>query len=223
MLSDDEKERILERMSFEQDIRKDLVGNDSNKAKRWWESSLFLLLVGSVITALFVPWFDSHHRNQEWQRQNRYDTNNFRLQTMRDSLRETVVLNTFPAEANARFDNLLQKRASKKELAVFKSQFIDLQNRRFQQNAKTASTMLYFPDNEEVRDLFQKYIENSSSYFRAIDVQIETCSSTGHCVSTASSSLDGDLQEVDSLYQALVSKIKDDISAKEQENEQFRY
>jgi hypothetical protein len=222
MLSDAEKERILERLSFESDIRKELLKREPDKAKPWWESGLFLLLVGSAITALFVPWFESHHKNLDWQRQNRYDTNNFRLQTMRDCLRETVILNTFPAEANERFHRLMEKTSSPKEIGAFKTQFIDLQNRRFQQNAKTASTMLYFPHNEDVRDLFQKYIEKSGSYLRALELQVEACTSTGKCDQSTSSPLDQKLQEVDSLYQALVSKIKDEISAKEQDNEQFR-
>ena len=84
---------------------------DQEKAppKRWWESNLALLIIGSLISSLLVPWLQYTEKNFEWKRQNRFANTNYRLDRMRECLTEFMALSALTAEASERAYPLLQK------------------------------------------------------------------------------------------------------------------
>jgi hypothetical protein len=80
MLTPDEKERIIERVKFEENIRGEL-GDTDKRPSSWWNSKIALLLVGSLITGVLVPWFQFIQNRLEWHRQNSFEYTQFRLTT----------------------------------------------------------------------------------------------------------------------------------------------
>ena len=191
MLSEEEKAHIVEKIKFEAEIRKNISGpQKSSKASSWLNSKIGLLLVGSLITGLLVPWFQFTQKTIEWKRQNQFDRVNYKLDMMRDCLKNFVLLQAYRAEAYERLQPFLVKASlTAADYADFKKQFIALQNKYFSQNAKVTSLIISFTamdkgkkDSERLRQLFQDYIRDSTLYMRDIDnlVKQKYCASNPH-------------------------------------------
>jgi hypothetical protein len=135
-LSNEERDTLLEKLRIEQDLRKELAPKDEEKSSNWWESKISLLVIGSVLTSLVVPWLQYTQKNFEWKRQNQFENSKHRLDKMRECLTEFASLSAFVAEGYERVHSfLLESAPSEDEYKAFEAQFIDLQNRRFKQNA----------------------------------------------------------------------------------------
>lgn len=165
MLSEEEKMHIIEKVQFENEIRKELSAPIERKKFSWLNSKMFLLLIGSLITGILVPWFQYTHKAIEWKRQNEFDNINFRLKMMRDCLKEFVYLSAYTSEAYERTIPFMDKAyLSQKDYEDFEQQHIELQNSRFRQNAKVTSLLIHFPDANTLKRLFRDYAKNSSDY-----------------------------------------------------------
>ena len=97
MLSKEEKDKIIEKAKFENDIKKSLDFEQKQRKFSWLNSKLSLLLIGAVITGVLVPWFQYTQKSIEWKRQNRYDSISYRLDMMRDCVKEFVYLQAIRA------------------------------------------------------------------------------------------------------------------------------
>jgi hypothetical protein len=160
-----------------------------------------------------------HQNNITWKRQNRFSTTEFRLQTMRDCLKEFALASTFAGEAFERGRRLLETRASPAALAAFDREFRDLQDRRFQQNARVSALMLYFKDGQGATAVYQRYVELSSDFLRQLETAVHLKAS-------------GATPDVDSLENAMAAvygaaaatedKIRKEIGMEEDENEKYR-
>src|SRR6185295_1522004 len=102
MLTDEEKNKIIERVQFEAQIRKDIQAasrdDDKPTKARWLDSKMALLLIGSVLSGVLVPLFQYTQETIKWKRQNRYENVKYRLGMMRDGMKEFVFVHAFNAE-----------------------------------------------------------------------------------------------------------------------------
>ncbi|MEK6410422.1 MAG: hypothetical protein AABN34_26160 [Acidobacteriota bacterium] len=91
MLSDEEKNRIIEKIQLEEELRKTLSKKEPSGRSlinTIWEkagSGLGLLLIGAVVTGILVPIFQHRQKTLEWERQIRYETVKYNLDMRRDA------------------------------------------------------------------------------------------------------------------------------------------
>jgi len=222
-MTDSERDAIVERLRVEQAVRRELAkdSEESPKKSAWWESKIGLLLVGSLISSLLVPWLQYTQKTFEWKRQNRFQNVQFRLERMRECMTQFVVLSAFVGEAYERARPLLLKpRITPSEASEFQKQFIDLQNRRFLQNAKVVSLMIHFADSESLSDRFQEYLSQSAAYFRAVEEAVRVRQDGA---APAEEELDGTVERLDKLYSTIVERMKSAIGSREDDSEKLGY
>lgn len=166
MLTDEEKESIIERVKFENQLRKEAFGGDeksSSSSFSWIESKLGLLIIAALISGVLVPLFQFSQETIKWSRQNRYDNLKHRLEMTRNSMKELTLAHAFAAEAYERSRTLINSENIDKEaLKKYKNQMLEMHNRRFKQNAKFVSLLSYFPEDERwvIRKSFQRYLSS---------------------------------------------------------------
>ena len=130
MLSEEEKAKIIEKVQFENEIKKTIDSEPKPKKFTWLNSKISLLLIGALISGILVPWFQYTQKSIEWKRQNRYDSISYRLDMMRDCVKEFVYLQAIRAEGFERVQPFVVKTTlDKNDYESFKSQFIELQNK----------------------------------------------------------------------------------------------
>ena len=170
MLSEEEKAHIIEKVQFENAIKKELSPTEEPKRYGWIESKIGLLLIGALITGILVPTFQYTQKLWEWKRQNQFANLTFRLNVMRNCLREFNYLSAFAPEAYERIKPILKgKKLTSKEYNDLERQYVDLQNRRFVQNAKVKSLMVNFKDTKDFQKLFEEEYSNALSlYMRCV-------------------------------------------------------
>jgi len=223
MLSDEEKAHIVDRVQFEAELRKALKSGDASAPSKWYDSKVGLLLIGSLITGLLVPVFQYTQQTFSWRRQNRYDNSKYRLSMMRDCLREFVSLSAYAGEAYERAEAALKKgRLGPKDLDAYQMQYVDFQNRRFQQNAKVSSQLIFYDKREEMSSIFNRYIGDASEFVRMLHEMVLAKQSTnsGRRGSREEGrNVDAGILKLNRSYQLLIDEMKRQISALEVENE----
>lgn len=178
MLSEKEKTQIRERIQLEEEIRREVRDEIDNRGKKsedvvlpkrfsWLNSRVVLLLLGGIITGGLVPWFQYTQKTLEWRRQNQFDDIHFRLSKMRGCLEEFVYLSTYNAEAYERTKPFFSAiHLSEDSYKSFEKQIIELQNDRYQQNAKVVSLLIYFRNATVIQRYFDEFVNHSSDYHR---------------------------------------------------------
>lgn len=173
MLTEEDKNKIIERIQLEREIRKALAEQDSKtKAKSlprsvfdFASSGLGLLLIGGSLTGFLVPTFQAYQRKLEWERQIRYENVKFNLGMRRDCLKEMMIAGTYLStifESITPYKN--EQPISKDEYQKLRLQLSALQNERFKQNAKVVSMLGYFSDYKTASTLFNDYTGSTTSY-----------------------------------------------------------
>ena len=66
MISEEEKNHIIEKVKFENEIKKELSPPRKIKKWPWLENKLFLLMIGAIITGILVPFFQSTQKKIDW-------------------------------------------------------------------------------------------------------------------------------------------------------------
>jgi len=235
MLTEEEKAHIVEKIQFENTIRKELSPVEERKRYGWIESKIGLLLIGSLITGLFVPTFQYTQKLWEWKRQNKFANLTFRLSVMRDCLREFIYLSAFAPEAYERIKPLLKEtKLTNEEYKDLERQYIDLQNRRFVQNAKVISLMSHFKDIEDFRKLFEeKYSNAFNLYMRYVGefITAKGCASgLKQCgqkkdvdpgLAEQEQRLSAKLADLKEFHEKVVAKMKEEIGRAEDEGKRF--
>ena len=225
-MTEEERAALLDQLRTEQTFRRELARQeDEGKEKtRWWQSKLGLLVIGSIISSLLVPWLQYTQRNFEWKRQNQFENTKYRLDRMRECLTEFVALEALVAEGYEQARPLLLKSAvTGAEGKLFEERFLDLQNRRFRQNAKVVSLMIHFRNAQELTDLFQDYLVISSEYFHALEKAGRYGDHKNTAINGGQSSEDELLKNVDESYSAIVAQMKEEIGRVEDESEKYRF
>jgi len=235
MLSDKEKERIIEKVQFENAVKKELSPTVEPKRYGWIESKIALLLIGALLTGVLVPTFQYTQKRWEWKRQNHFANLTFKLNVMRDCLREFNYLSAFAPEAYERIKPIVKgKKLTSKEYENLEHQYVNLQNRRFVQNAKITSLIVHFKDTKD----FQKLLENE--YFNAFNLYMRDMGefiSLTSCVSDLpqcsqekdaearlnelKEQLDTKFKELIASHRKVVAKMKEEIGRAEDEGNRF--
>ena len=235
MLSDDEKNRIVERVQFENALRKEVIESHESKKFAWLENKLTLLVIGALLTGVFVPTFQYTQKLWDVKRQNQFNNLTFTLNAMRDCLREFTYLTALSAEARQRAEPLFRHtKLTKAEYESFEHDYIELQKRRCDQNAKVISLMSYFRDNQDIALPFeQNYSTALSDYLQRIDqaVVLKACASgmnvcgvQGHVemdLQKTLGNLDVDLARLNAAHRDVAAKMREQIGRKEDEGIKF--
>ena len=237
MLTEEQKAVIIERLQFEKQIRKELQDSSEDKQPKfgWLQSKLGLLLMGGLLTGILVPMFQYTQETVNWKRQNRFENTKYRLTMMRDGLKEFVFAHAYVAEAYERARPFLDDpTVTKKDFELYKSQKLDMQNRRFQQNAKFASFLIYFSDKYkgQIRKAYNDYLRRVEQYLNTLQAISEiryelsqSRSSNEQQLQEKFSQLQGEINNsIDRLnqdYESLLQMMKQQIGEREDESEGY--
>jgi hypothetical protein len=235
MLSDDEKYHIVERVQFENALRKELTEKSEPKKFVWLENKITLLIVGALLTGVCVPTFQYTQKLWDVKRQNQFNNLTFTLNAMRDCLREFTYLTALSAEARQRAEPLFKHtKLTKAEYDSFEHDYVDLQKRRCDQTAKVISLMSYFRDNQEIALPFeQDYSTALGDYLQRIDQAValkacasgvNVCGTKGHVevgLAKTLGNLDVDLARLNAANRNVASKMREQIGRKEDEGIKF--
>lgn len=242
MLTEEQKDRIVEKVKFENEVRKSLNPEPRTKRFSWLNSKLALLLIGAVMSGILVPWFQYTQKSIEWKRQNRYDSISYRLDMMRDCVKEFVYLQAIRAEGFERVQpHIVKTVLDKSDYESFKEQFIALQNKHFAQNAKVTSLIISFTSMNEnmtaagnLNALFEKNIRYSTLYMRNLDdyVKSKYCSANpDQCKQTEEKKDINELEDkitdtmlsLNRSYTEIIDLMQNAIRRSENENDKFRF
>ena len=240
MLNEEEKNQIVERVQFETRIRKEIQAASASEERparpRWFDSKLGLLLIGSLLSGVLVPLFQYTQETIRWRRQNRYENVKFRLGMMRDGMKEFVFVHAFNAEAYERIRPFAEnKTVDKKEFDSYSTQHIEMQNRRFQQNAKFASFLIYFPekDRSNLRETYNDYLTSVQTYMGQLErlVQVRYSLSSSPKAEDKeqllaefqdlTGKIDSTLEVINQKYEEVLRIMKAEIGGKEDESEGY--
>jgi len=179
MLSDEEKTHIVEKVQFENDIRKKLSQGEKISWKTLLNHKISLLIIGFLLTGVLGTWFQHRQKESEWKARNRYDNINFRLGMMRDCLKEFTYLSSYVSEAEERLERFMELATlPDKDYEEFTQNYVELQNRRFRQNAKLSSLVIYFRD-DNLLTSFDVYLKKFTDYF----TDLKSIAKIKHCTS----------------------------------------
>lgn len=173
-MTPEEKKQILERLTIENDIRKNFFSvNDKKESKSWFNSNIAILLIGSLLTGVLIPIFQLNQKRIEWKRQNQYENYKENIENKEKFLKEFIHLSTFTSEIQELSINMLRNDSvdtssyNDYEILVNK-----IQLKRYSQNAELLF-LLIFIDNQNISDLFNKFIVESDKYIISIKLKIK--------------------------------------------------
>jgi len=235
MLSEEEKAHIIEKVQFETALKKELSLTEEPKRYGWIESKIVLLLIGALITGILVPTFQYTQKRWEWKRQNQFANLTFRLNVMRDCLKEFNYLSAFAPEAYERIKPIIKgKKLTSKESEDLERQYVNLQNRRFVQNAKVISLMVHFKDTKDFQKLLEEeYFNAFNLYMRDVGefISLDSCASGQSPCSQENNvvarfdelkkQLNTKFTELKASHEMVVAKMKEEIGRAEDEGKKF--
>jgi hypothetical protein len=172
MLSDEEKQRIVDRIEFEREIREKIEKTKSPARKSLWEtlnSGLVILLMGSLLSAIVVPIFQRYQHDLEWKRQTKAENMKYRLDKMREGLQEMELAATYTSEVHeiantaGTFD-----RMSQSDFRKLYDRLTGVQSNRFKQNAAVHGFLLHFTDQPSATKAVMGYIAVSTAYIDTV-------------------------------------------------------
>ena len=226
MVTDDEKKNITEKVQFENEMKQQATGFS------WFtllNSKLALLFVGAILTGILVPSFQHFQEKREWRRRTLWAKTDFRLEKMRACLREVTYLHAYGGEAYEMVEPFLETDSfDNDDYEAFEQQFLDLQKRRFRQNATVQSLIIYYANASDLDKLFKAYKQT----FHRLMTAVKTYMMVRNCRSNPSncSWAEGDKADLDSIkmriresipeqlvrdYESIIGKMKQDIKATE--------
>ena len=226
MLTDDEKKHIVEKVKFESEVKQQATGFS------WFtllNSKLALLFVGAILTGILVPSFQHLQEKREWRRRTLWANTEFRLEKMRACLREVTYLHAYGGEAYEMVEPFLETNSlDHDDYEAFEQQFLDLQKRRFRQNATVQSIIIYYSNASDLDKLFKAYKQTFHRLMSAMKtyMMVKNCRSNP----TKCSRPEGHKADLNSIkmqirekipeqlvrdYESIISKMKKDIKATE--------
>ncbi|MBU0909800.1 MAG: hypothetical protein KJ717_09540 [Proteobacteria bacterium] len=154
MDSEEIGKEVAVRLEIERQVREQLPNLEDQGAARkksrwaWLDSKLALLIIGAMISGVLIPRFQFTQEKINWQRQNRYNTIERQLGSIRDSLKQFIAVQGISAEFYDLGLELLDTDSSsvrQARLEEWRKDFRSLKARRVQQNSAFAATVFYFP------------------------------------------------------------------------------
>jgi hypothetical protein len=205
MLTEEEKDRLVERIQLERDIKRAIAEEEPQKRRTpllqnvWGlaSSGLGLLLIGGVITGFLVPSFQAYQKKLEWERQIRYENVKFNLGMRRDCLKEVMIAGTYVSAIIGLITPYKNDQPiTKDEYEKLRLQLLSLQNDRYKQNAEVVAMLVYFTDYRTASSLFDDYVGSSTSY---ISARVERFLYLKYAISDKGLDRQGDKKELSTL------------------------
>jgi hypothetical protein len=207
----------------------------ASSQSRWYESKIGLLLIGSVLSGILVPLFQYTQETIKWKRQNRYENVKYQLGMMRDGMKEFVMIHAFNAEAYERIRPFAENTTvNAKDFETYASQHLDMQNRRFQQNARFAAFLIYFPENGRgnLRETYNDYLGAVQDYMGNLEKLVQVRSGLVDSKIADKSGLQREFQQlqdkidsglvlINQKYEEVLQMMKQQIGGKEDESESY--
>jgi hypothetical protein len=235
-LTEQERKAISERVLFEVQLRKSLEDEPRNRRDRfksWLESNFALLLIGSIISTLLVPYFQHQQDVLTWQRQNRYDNLKYKLGEMRSCLEDLLTLPAYSAAVSEISRPILAGRQITPEAYQrYQMSFSDLTQKRFEQVTKVIPRLIFFKHPEQIRGPYQQYVMAGTEFSSKIDAL-----TTGRMAAPGKggppdaqqvlafreqvAGLTKDSGNMNDLFDKVVREIRGQIDESERESEKF--
>lgn len=179
MISDKDRAKIVERIRAENEIRKELAESEEDGKKNRWawvESKLSILIIGAILTGVLIPTFQVTQETIKWTRQNRYDNLKYRIDSARSAMKELTITHAFVAEAFERVKIVSADDSGSKDREEYKSQIVEMHNRRFQQNAKFVGALGLIEENdrEVIQQSFNEYLSSVQQLVSVFEAIAET-------------------------------------------------
>jgi len=231
MLTPEEKERIVERIEFEEQLRKKLAGSDSPPPSKW-NSKIRLLLVGSLITGVLVPCFQFFQSKLEWHRQNAFEHTQFRLTTARDCLREFAAVQAYAPQLLDRVRVLGETMpVQPAEAERLLEDYVQLRAKLGQQSANVLALIMYFDEAEAIRSKCQDQVALVSNMLNEARTLFATACRAGAADNTMSdlreqiakvtALIEADTDKVNQLYTDIINAMRTEIGRLEDERSRF--
>jgi hypothetical protein len=234
-LTEQERKAISERVLYEVQLRKSLEdepNNRRNRFKAWLESNFAILLLGSIISSVLVPYFQQKQDTLTWQRQNRYDNLKYKLGEMRNCLEEFLALSAYSAALNEISKPILTSpQVTPEDFQRFETEYTDLKHKRFEQITKVIPKLIFFRHPEQIRTPSQDYIKAATEFSAKIEaLAAARMAAAKNPVPDLQrlqqyreqvAGLSAEFSKVSALFDALVQAVRKQIDESERESEQF--
>lgn len=236
------KKDILARLQIELEVREQLARQQSESAPArksswaWLESKFGLLLIGAILSGVLVPTFQFTQEQIKWHRQNRYDSLERQLGSIRESLKQFIAVQALSAElydlglavldSSSHGADSGQREQWRKDLRALKA-------RQIEQNAAFAATMFYYsPQSQQpIRAAWNDLFRPSQQLQKIVGDLLEE-DRTGNGKKDAAGKapdpnalavqLDTHLAEVNQAYDQVLSMLRQQLVEVENESSKFR-
>lgn len=219
-MTPEEKNYILQRLTIENDIRKDILSaNDKNDTKSWLNSKLAMLLIGSLLSGVLIPLFQFNQKRVEWKRQNQYENYKANIENKEKFLKEFINLSTFTSEIQESTRNLLENaNVNTSDYNDYEIHVNKIQSKRYSQNAEILF-LLTFIDNQNISDLFNKFIVETDKYIISIKTAIKKhCESPGSVKEEEWNNLTEKIIPINDLFRQITNMVFIEIKRVKDEN-----
>ncbi len=234
------KKEISVRLEIEREVRKQLQNIENRNTEpvksrwQWLESKLMLLVIGALLSGILVPTFQFTQEKIKWHRQNRYDSLERQLTSMRGSLKQFIAVHGLSAELYNLGSGALKSQSAAPNQVQFEDwqkEFNLLRKRRIGKNATFAATVFFFPkgSREQIRKawnalllsvqkleaLVEKILNNDSKNFIEVNGQQLT-------MNKIPIQLDVSLSEMNKTYNHVLKILRQQFQEVENESSKFR-
>lgn len=132
-------------------------------------SAVGLLLITSLITSGLVPYFQRKHQEGEWKRQLRADNLKYRLEMMRNCLKEFTQANTYTSQGYGLFQAVQDRTPlTASDYRAFQEQLRTVLTNRLQQNARVLGLTAFFRDQAGVEKAHFEYTRLATDYLATV-------------------------------------------------------
>jgi hypothetical protein len=149
----------------EVDVADDIAPREPHAAAPFWESKLFLLILGSLLIPLILSGLQRHYEKVKWIAQSKYDAQHARAVAMREALTdfaiiEGTVLQSRSIAVRYRSANNVAARS-----ALF-NEFAATNVTYHQEVGRALGALNIFPDRSELRVRFDQFVGSSEDILR---------------------------------------------------------
>ncbi len=234
------RKEISVRLEIERQVREQLrnIGDQSAATKKshwaWLDSKMALLVIGAVISGVLVPTFQFTQEKINWHRQNRYDSLNRQLGSIRESLKQFIAVQGLSAELynlgleilDSSSAALLQARKEDRH-----EEFRALRTQRVQQNATFAATVFFSPtrSQESIREAWNNLLLPAQKLETIVgNLLREGAQGSDDKVSQKPTAnemavqLDVSLAEVNQAYERVLAMLRQQLQEVEHESTKFQ-
>ncbi len=177
-MTEDDKKEIVERLTLEQELRRQMSGSSSEpKKKSPWEmlnSGFALLILTSIVSAVLVPQINRTNAREEWRRKTLAENAKYKLEMMRACLEKYTALGAADPQVMALFNDVRNETPlGPDNYKAFQTRLRALKTKRYDDVAVVRANLTYFRGSQTASDKMTEYIDQSAAYFNSITTYLE--------------------------------------------------